>query len=233
MPFTLPTVLSLVKNRIRIEDGRFPEEEKFNAIRDALSHFSTDRPLIFADDVSGTDPFVFPTNFIVGFSRIKNLEDPIGSSPPVFLREHEDYEVIHTGSGTRLHFISLSPSLPFRLIYTGKHTLEGLDDPPGDTVASSTTIPDGLMRPFGLLVCHYSALSVATVFAGTQTNVIVADSVNYRSKEAEWRNIAKEFLGRYNDVVKEGDEAAVDFWDVDIPDLLRTVPRIWHTRRKQ
>jgi len=231
MPFNLSRMLTIIKHKLRVDDDRLPEEERLESIRSALEHYSSDRERIRADEVSGTDPFNLPTDFIEGWSTILQIEAPIGSKPPIFLKETHDYEIIETGSGTKVTFIDLTPDLPFRMVFKAQHTLQGIGDGVGGSLASATTIPRAHHRAFGLLACHYGALSIAASWAGAQVSAIRERNVNSRTKESEWRAIADRFLQDYTKVVKNNDEAAIQIMDLDTPPLIGSLRRLWRTRR--
>jgi len=234
MAFKLSDVLAILKNRVRIDDEMMPEAERLNVIRDALQHFSTDRQRTITDDtISGTDPFALPPDFSIGWSIIRQIETPIGRTPPIRVREGRDWEIIETGSGSKITFISFTPDLPFRLTYYAQHELQDLATVPGDDVASATTIPSAHFRAFGLLVNHYGALSAAAAFAGFETNALAEDTVNYRTKEQEWRSVAEKLLEDYDRIVKNNDEGVIEIMDMDVPPLLGRVPRMWHPTRRR
>jgi len=228
MAFTLDlsSALRVIKRKARVGSDLLPDAEATESLSDALEEYSGDSERILATDVSGTGSvFDLPATFVEGWSTIKSVESPIGSRPPIYLVEGSDYEVVHTGSGTKIQFVSVNPSLPFRVSYRALHTIDGLES------ETSTTVPAAHRKAVILLAVHYAALSMAMNYAGTSTPQNSGDTVNYRTKEQEWRSIAKEYRERYDKVVKENDEAAAFILDVEVPRTAGVLPRLWHMRR--
>ncbi len=149
------------------------------AIEEAIRWYSRRLPQVktVALAQSTTGFYAVPTDWKV-FSRIVSVEFPLDQTPPQYLDQGRHIRLQRQPTGI-FYFLDPNPSGTFRLSYTTKH----------DETAP-TTIPDEHDGILGRWAAHVAAVEFASRYANSVQNNV--DSVNYRTKEQEWRAVAKE-----------------------------------------
>lgn len=136
----------------------------------------------------------FTVPWVVGFSTLDWVEYETGEQERRFvpLDVVELFPSIDTA--THLHFSDTTPASAsgnIRVSYTALHSVTD----------ATSTVPDHLEPGFEYgLVCSVS-LAMAARMAHTTSAAIEADSVNYRSKEQEWRSIATAYCDKASAVL--------------------------------
>lgn len=169
-------------------------DNRDDCIRQAIEQrYSKDRAREIVSDSAGDGtsdidlPGIEGSAFEEGFSRILEIEFPIGQVPPVLL-EDGDWQYYRTPAGKKVRFLSTQPAVDqsIRFTWTVRHKADG------------TTV----LSDFDA-VCDYSAslafAMIAAKFAQTGDATIGADSVNYRTKSQEYMGLSKAAAQRYFD----------------------------------
>lgn len=117
------------------------------------------------------------------FSRLAYVEFPIDETPPRYLSPKGIQEQRREGNAL-FHYIEPNPGGDFRFTYTAKHA------------ADLSTIEDRHEPVIGKMSAAIAAVQFAALYANTVVNNL--DAVNYRSKEQEWRAVAKEMRDQAN-----------------------------------
>lgn len=159
------------------------------SILSAIAEYNRRIPNLQTDLVTTitTGTYPAPSPWAVG-SRFVALEYPIDNSPPTYYSP-KYFRLYHKETGL-FYKVDPNPSGSFRLTYTAPHVLNGMLDG-YDTVPSSH---EGIV---GRLAAAYAALAMAAYYAQTVASNI--DSVNYRTKEQEWRGVADALMKKIND----------------------------------
>ncbi len=162
----------------------------------ALNRYSKFRPDINAIDITGngTHDYDLPSGWSHEFSMIASLEYPMGNMPETIL-DLEDFGIYQTPTGQKMRIRTAAPRATekFRLTYT--------------VLRSATTVPDIDVDAFCNLAASMCLEDLANAFAQTSDPTIDADSVNYRTKSAEFAARAKRLFQLYKDHIgiKEDD----------------------------
>lgn len=139
--------------------------------------------------------------WVVGFSTLLRVEYPLQQSR-CFLAPSAYTLYPSPDAATHISFVS-QPSAGTDNIgvdYTVPHTIS----------ASTTTIPANLQEVTETLLAHLACRIQANKTGYTTDPSIAADSVNYRSKGAEWAAIAKNLLETASALF--GQDLAGDSW---------------------
>lgn len=193
------------------------------AVVQAVTRYSRDRPLISVADVVGNGTPYYPiigagavlANWTDGLSRIQSVEYPAGSvganHVPSYLVESDDWEYYETPSITYVRFKTATPAATetLRISYSSRHT--------------HTTVTD-TVKAFDLdalcdLAAFFSCMALATKAAASSDPSINADSVSHRDAQLKFKQQADAWLTSYNDRmgIKTGEgvrgASAVGDWD--------------------
>jgi len=192
MPHTLDQFQAQRDVVFRDAAGKVPSGDRDTAVTNAIQRYSKDRPRELATDLSGngTSFIALPSSgsdiFEEAFSAIRSIEFPLGSVPPNFLLE-EDWQLYRDPSTLKIMLLSATPAASdtLRVTWTTRHKNDG------------STVPD----PDFEAVCDYAAALCYEALAGTYVQTgdatIMADSVNYRTKNQEAMSMAKAAKKRY------------------------------------
>lgn len=110
------------------------------------------------------------------WSRVVTVEFPLNQEPPAYVDNERGVRLQRRETGL-FHHLSPNPSGSYRLTYTTEHLADG------------TTVDADHYRYVGLKGAILSAEDFAARYAGSVSNNL--DAVNYRTKEQEWRSVAK------------------------------------------
>ena len=110
------------------------------------------------------------------WSRVVTVEFPLDQNPPAYLDNERGVRLQRREAGL-FHHLSPNPSGSYRLTYTTEHSPDAL------------TIDADHYRYVGLQAAILACEEFAARFAGSVSNNL--DAVNYRTKEQEYRSVAK------------------------------------------
>lgn len=218
---------------------RISTTERDAFIAEAVARYSRDKPRLVVADVAGGASFnlSLPSSpadaaWEKGFSSMQSVEYPYASTNQTpRLLDRRSWTILDTPSGQVLRFLTNTPQSgeTVRLTYTVRHTLS----------ASLNTIPDAHADAVTSLAASFYAKALAAIFAASREPSLAADSVDYRSKAAEYTRLADKLEADYKEALGVGGDdggggsvapaGATSNWDVDLsPGLDRIVHRRVH-----
>ena len=191
-----------IKQDALLKDGAaiLTQPEKDIFIQAAVKLYSRHRPLERAADLAGNGGFDYPlpAGWIDGFSEPVSVEYPVGTQQPEMV-PMEDLTLYRSPTALMLRFLRFSPAIgqTARLIYTTQHVVN----------AGSATIPTSDEDAVSALAASYACEALANSYAQTQDPTIAADSVDYKSKAAEYTARAKRYMAIFTNSlgIKDGD----------------------------
>jgi hypothetical protein len=147
------------------------------AIDQAIREYSRRFPKIATALVASvsTGYYPLPSDWEPGLSRIVSIEFPIDQSPPLYAPP-KSWRLVRRESGQVIYILP-NPGGNFRLTYVTKH----------DETAPSASIPSDHAGALGKWAGKIAALEFMARYANSVQNNV--DSVNYRTKEQEWRHV--------------------------------------------
>ena len=178
--------------------GELPlgEPEKIFAINKAVKRYSGDRPHEVVEDENGTGDFDYAITLLAswtnGFSSIKKVEYPVDDDVELAsVLDDDAWTIYKKPSGPCLRFLEDKPSETeaMRITYTALHVC---DD-------EQCTIPVGDEEAVQMLAAANFCDMLATYYAQTQDSTIQADSVDHKSKAAEYAARARAYRKEYFD----------------------------------
>jgi len=164
------------------------------AVVAALEQYSSDFPRTVIEDLTTTDTtypitFALPARWVVGFSRVINVECPIGYQPVNLLKNYE-FAVATEPTQTVLQITARNyPVQVIRVGYTVRHTWE--------------TVPAHHQRAVQCLATSIVCENLSTLNAGTTDSLISADGVNRESKTRNFALRAKTLRERYAEITNQ------------------------------
>ena len=182
---------SLVKDLVRDDANHIEDPQRNAAIDSAVARYSKDRPRHKVEDVaaSGSNALPLPTSFQADFSRLTELEYPIGQVPPNRLSA-QSYALYATPAGQTIMLASAVPiGAAVRVTYSIGHVVSNAED----------TIALGDREPVCCLAAASLCDQLASLYSGDSDSTIQADSVNHQSKAGEFASRAKALRKRYLD----------------------------------
>ena len=188
----LSDVQTLVIDLVRDDAGKIAVAERDRAIAAAVERYSKDRPREIAEDLTPTSAQILPlpAAWEADFSTLLSLEYPIGTVPPVLL-DQERYGLYRSPSGLVIQLLDAVAvaAANVRATYTYKHVLS--------TIADSIPLGDR-----ELLACFAAAIlceQLAAFYSGGTDSTIQADSVENKSKSADYATRGRTLRKRYLD----------------------------------
>lgn len=182
---------TLVTALIRDDTGRIANADRDEAIARAVARYSKDRPREKIEDLAapGGNRLTLPVGWQADFSTLLAIEYPIGQTPAVVI-EQDRYGIYSTPTGDEIKILdAINAADQVRMTYTIRHQVDGAND----TIRADDREP----------VCAYAASlaldQLAAWFTGSSDSTIQADSVDRRSKGADYAARAKTLRGRYFD----------------------------------
>jgi hypothetical protein len=171
------------------------EAEKIFAISKAVKRYSLDRPVELAEDESGDGGYDYPltllASWIEGFSAIKKIEYPITADlyDNANILTDDAWMIYRKPAGKVIRFLEDQPKTTetMRITYT---TLHQCDD-------TQCTVPDADAEAVQILAAAGFCDMLATYFAQDQDSTIKADSVDHKSKSADYAARAKVYRQQY------------------------------------
>lgn len=217
---------ALVTALVRDDSGKIVVADRDEAIARAVARYSKDRPQLKIEDAAapGGNKLNLPAGWQAGFSALRSIEYPIGTTPPDYL-DQDSYGLYSTPAGDEIKIANaITAAQQVRITYTIRHVV---DLTPADTIRADDREP----------VCAWAAAllldQLAAYFSGATDSTIQADSVDRRSKGAEYAARAKRLRDRYFDELGIGAQKSVAAGvvvDLDMPDS-RGNDRLLHPRR--
>ncbi len=201
MAFTLDDVRADVNMELQDDKPFFQADEVDLAIQLALRRVNRDKPLRDVVEVSGdgTQDYAVPTNYVKGFSQIKDIEFPSGEIPPLFIEQDDSWREYEDPTATprsRILFLDRTPTATekFRVTYTRPHSLTN--------VSTTSTVED--QDTFQAIV--YKSLSnifraKGSKFLESNDPVIGSDTVDFGAKGQSFLFLAGEWNAEYKSVV--------------------------------
>jgi len=192
----------------QLVQGEIPldEPDKILAIGIAMKTHSRHRPRIVVEDESGDGGFDYDITDLAswsdGFSVIKEVEYPVDDDDKLADVLQEDaWAIYEAPDGQFLRFLEDSPAATesFRVTYTALHICTD----------AACTIKDFDEEAVQVLAAAFFCEMLATFYAQSGDSTIAADSVDHKSKTAEYSGRAKTYKKIYYDHIgaKEGSPA--------------------------
>ncbi len=181
-------------SRLQDPEGKLLGADRDVCLRQAiLQRFSKDRPQELVSDVAGngTADLPLPTHadgvFDLSFSRISQVEYPIGYVPETLLTEGDDWTMYRLPTGLKVRLTSARPTASenVRMTWLAQHKDDGSTVPDSDFEA---VVDWGASLALELLAASYAKTGDAS---------LNADTVNYRSKSQEYIVLSKVMKRRY------------------------------------
>lgn len=169
-------------------------EIKTIGLRGAEQHYSRIRPREVVDDLNGDGSayLTLPAGYLEGLSTIVSIEYPIGSVPKEIMDPREYQIVLSAAGALQVMYLATRPAAGtdnVRLIYTAGRVIAAS--------AANTTVLDPDFVAFCDLAASMCAEAIAAKYARTSEPAFNADVVNYRTRQQEWRDIAKGLWQRW------------------------------------
>lgn len=188
----LSDVQTLVIDLVRDDAGKIITAERDRAITAAVERYSKDRPRETAEDLTPTSANVLPlpSAWVTDFSTLLSLEYPIGTVPPTLI-ERDRYDFYRNTSTLVIQLLDAVAvaASNVRATFTIKHTLTTLAD----------TIPVGDREPLACFAAAICCEQLAAFYSGGTDSTIQADSVESKSKAADYAARARNLRKRYLD----------------------------------
>lgn len=171
------------------------------SIKDAIRWYSRRAPqkktVLVASVATGF--YAVPSDWKPG-SRIVTVEFPLDQTPPIYYGPRAwQFQRRDTGL---FYYLTPNPSGSYRLTYTTKY-----DE------TTPTAIPDEHEEILARVAVYFSAIDFASRYANSVSNNL--DAVQYRSKEQEWRAVAKEHLSAAEQLLRRDEWAEMFQTDPD------------------
>jgi hypothetical protein len=198
-----------------------------DGIEAAIERYARDYPKHgehIAAGVTNQVRYNLPAAFDVDFSQIVLVEKPYYTdsetdkrSVPLDQTQWRRYDNDFTN--IQIDFLESAPTetVNFRVMYTLPRTL---DD-----------VPNVHKQAFAWLCASIVCNSVAANLANEQQSSFSSDTVDNRQTAETWRNLAKDFRNKYEDVVlpKKNEDVAAHEEIVAVESLLaQRTKRVWH-----
>lgn len=185
MPLTISAIQALVAAHIQDDASKLSSGEIITAIEEAIAgRYSKDRPRQVVVDLAGDgNTYEWALSGISGweegFSQVRTIEYPRGEATPAYL-DTSNWSIYAAPTGRSLRFPApLTNGSYARVIFTAPHAVD------------ASTLPLAELYTIGVLAAARAARRLAALYAQTGDSSIVADTVNYRSKSAEYLALAR------------------------------------------
>jgi len=198
----LTALSSLVKGELPLG-----EPEKIMAIGIAVKEHSKHRPLIIVEDEAGAAAFDYALTLLAswaeGFSSIKTVEYPVDDTDAdAAILQDDAWTIYQKPAGKYLRFLEDKPaaSESFRVTYTALHTCTD----------AACTVETAQEEAVQILSAAHFCNMLAAYYAQTQDSTIMADSVDHKSKAAEYAARSRAYRKLYFDYmgIEEGKTVA-------------------------
>lgn len=178
--------------------GELPlgEAEQIFAINKAVKAYSGHRPRIVVEDEDGNNGFDYLLTLLAewsdGFSVIKSVEYPVDDTEQAAdVLQDDAWQIYQKPAGKCLRFLEDSPTSTedIRITYTALQTCTDL----------ACTIPAVDEEAVQVLAAANFCDMLATYYAQTQDSTIQADSVDHKSKAAEYAARSRTYRKYYDE----------------------------------
>jgi hypothetical protein len=180
--------------------GEFPlgEPEKILAISKAVKRYAQDRPLTVSEDKAGDGGFDYALTILAswaeGFSTIKQIEYPVDDDDAYEdenILQEDAWKIYQKPAGKVIRFLEEIPiaTETMRITYTALHLCD-------DT---QCTVPATDEEAVQMLAAAEFCQMLAAYFAQNQDSTIAADSVDHKSKSADYAARARTYRKGYFD----------------------------------
>lgn len=170
------------------------QPKKDAAIQEAVIWHSRHEPQVKLQDLSGngtTVEFAVPSDWIDGGSAIRRIEYPQGKRPPEYA-DKDEYRIYRTPTGLVIQFDTAPASgKTARVSYTTAHVVS----------LTVGTIPDHRFDAVCNLAAMVACQWLANRFSQQGDSTIGADSVDHKSKAAEYASRARDLKRAYMDAI--------------------------------
>lgn len=181
----LADYLAEMRRKIPQAKEELPPGSLEERLAEAVRHYSHYAPRLRVRDYPADGvvfDFSLPADWAPEFSRIRQVEYPLGERRPQYL-EVEDYLLYLSAQGYVLRLLDVpSAGRTVRVDYTILHSLNLQED----------TIPVSHRRPVICLATALVAYNLAAKYAGFTDPSLTADVINYRTKQREYSDIARQ-----------------------------------------
>jgi len=180
--------------------GEFPlgEPEKIWAINKAVKRYAQDRPLEVSEDEPGDGGFDYALTILAswaeGFSTIKQIEYPVDDDDTYEdenILQEDSWKIYQKPAGKVIRLLENKPTAAesMRITYTALHLCD-------DTQCTVPAIDEEAVQ---MLAAAEFCQMLATYFAQNQDSTIAADSVDHKSKSADYAARARTYRKGYFD----------------------------------
>lgn len=156
------------------------------ALQAAVDRYSRARPRRVVADLPGMGSYdlALPATWAADWSTPVSVEYPAGERVPRMLTRAQ-WMVYATPAGPVLRFVEETPQVgeTARIQFNGLHLID--DD--------STTVPAGDLNAVVQLASGFACLQLAAHYANIGDDTLGADSVDHKSKAAEYRAMASSY----------------------------------------
>jgi hypothetical protein len=198
---SLSAIRQQVRRLVRDAGGVLEDPDYDYVAGEALRRYSRVRPRVLVEELPGDGSweYALPASYAEGFSRIEHVEYP-GAKREAEIVDRLDWRLVQTPAGLRLRFLRDVPAvgLTIWLTYTAPHTAD----------EAGTTVPDAELDAVHLVAAALACEQLASHYSNASDPTILADSVDHKSKAAEYALRAKRFMQLANELlpVKEQGE---------------------------
>ncbi|MCX5908472.1 MAG: hypothetical protein NTY64_15130 [Deltaproteobacteria bacterium] len=180
----LATMRTKVIGIVRDDSAKLANPADYEAkVAAAINQYSKYRPAVAVADIqgNGTHDYSLPTGWNDEFSGITGVEYPSGRVPEEML-DLEDWGLYQSPTGKKIRIRNYVPSVgeTIRVTFT--------------ILRTATTIPTVDVESVCQLAAALCLEELANAFAQAGDSTIDADSVNYRTKSAEFAARAKRLM---------------------------------------
>jgi len=231
MPVTQAQLIARAEPWLQDQAGKLSRSvtgDLGRALSRAVEQYSHDRPRVLFGTLNGTGTaidFAVPAAWSLGFSRLVRVEHPYPPATGVATRNvlldestpnnPELVRVIADSAGApRITFFYAAPAsgtANVLIAYTVPHTVHA-------ATAASTTIVPSEVEAVAVLLASYGCEMLASRYAETNDATLSVDSVDWRSKSAEYASRARSLRADYDRQMGTGDAAAAASgyadWDI-------------------
>lgn len=180
---------TLVNDFVRDKDAVVSTPQRDTAIQTAVLRYSDDRPRALVVDVvsAGGYRLPLPAGFVMGFSSLSSIEQPIGNVPETLI-DLSRTSFYNTPTTTELQLpVSLQAAATARIAFTAQHVVSGIAD----------SVP---LNHRNAVACWAAALlceQLANYYATEGEPSIGADAVNHASKTETFAARARSLRSQY------------------------------------
>jgi len=208
MAWTESDFIERVKHLVRDDAAILTAIQYKFHVEDAVRQYEKRRPLKKVYIVNGdgaTSDWDLPSDWIVGYSYIRNIEYPVVTSgKPYYLKKQKDYRLIENDAGIEKIRFYTPPSEKARVLYVNPHSI----------AADTSTIYVRDDYAVAQLAASLCCEALASYYAQTKKPSVSADVVDYEDKGRMYSERAKDLKARYDEHVPKSRAGAIGDWDM-------------------